>query len=600
MDVAIGVMRGLWQSFYVDGIGGTPSLAYDVSKATVKAVRQLPSQTRTLFKETLPKIGSELGDAAGRYWVNPHESLSDASDALKKAHDSARKVHSKAEFLFRLAGELRTLTPLNAQKLLVKPEVLEGRVSDEFLLLAVITQDTVAELTKLAEEAGHLNAETKAYVASYLFGTVLYEVAEAYFAKGASNYTKSTKFGRLLKKLEELPGIGSNAGAKAIVSRLTLKIARLFDTQVCFVAGTKVLTPDGSINIEELRAGDLVLCRDEQDVDLTGPVMVKPVVRPIVTHPCQLWHVTIRAESGAMETVVTTASHPFFVLERSEFVAAAALQPGQTLPLCSGRMAEVVDVRVQHAATREYFTTYNVEVAEAHTYFVGNSGAWVHNSGRLVCELLDTLYDRYKRDGLTDFQARDRIQALLGQRVKAGRMTQEAADKHWKDASRAFRPSTAVQATKADYRHPKPNTIYESNGYHYRTDAEGRLTEASGSLRLNKADRNRAQQRDVGHSSGVSGDDGGHMIAAQFDGPGEGPLHMVPQSMKINRGKDSMWTKMERGWKMLLERGSKVDVSVSVQWPPGAKRPSGMVVVYEVTDAVTGATSRHFRTFPNP
>ena len=177
--------------------------------------------------------------------------------------------------------------------------------------------------------------------------------------------------------------------------------------------------------------------------------MVKPVVRPIVTHPRQLWHVTMRAESGAMETVVTTASHPFFVLERSEFVAAAALKPGQTLSLHCGGTTEVVDVRVQHAAAGESFTTYNVEVAEAHTYFVGNSGTWVHNSGRLMCELLDTLYDRYKKDGLTDSQARAKLQALLDQRVKSGRLTQEAADKHWKDASRAFRPDGVYESERA-------------------------------------------------------------------------------------------------------------------------------------------------------
>ena len=95
---------------------------------------------------------------------------------------------------------------------------------------------------------------------------------------------------------------------------------------------------------------------------------------------------------------------------------------------------------------------------------------------------------------------------------------------------------------------PKPSTLYESNGYYYQTDAQGRLSEVSGTLRLGKAPRNGYQQGKVGRSSGVPGDEGGHMIGTQFDGPGEGPLQMVPQSGILNRGAGSRWTAMERKW----------------------------------------------------
>jgi hypothetical protein len=52
-----------------------------------------------------------------------------------------------------------------------------------------------------------------------------------------------------------------------------------------------------------------------------------------------------------------------------------------------------------------------------------------------------------------------------------------------------------VGATPADMRNPKPNTLYETSGYHYRTDAQGRLVEVTGNLRRGEqTPRNKNQQ----------------------------------------------------------------------------------------------------------
>lgn len=101
------------------------------------------------------------------------------------------------------------------------------------------------------------------------------------------------------------------------------------------------------------------------------------------------------------------------------------------------------------------------------------------------------------------------------------------------------------------------------------------------------ADWNGYQQRQVGKSSGIPKDEGGHMIGTQFNGPGEGPLHMVPQSMNLNRGPGSKWTKMENKWVDALENGDTVVASVKVDWPPGFKRPAGMTFDYQLTNRRT-------------
>lgn len=595
MDVAIGAMKGLWQSFYVDGLGGHPQLAYDIGMSQFTSWQN----TYNFLTKTLPAADRQIRETAARYWADPNAPLLDVSAAFLRAKDFALKTGGKAAFMYRLAGEIHKLTPATLGKLMKNPEELEGEVSDEFLLMAIITQQTQAEIRELIQEANNLDAETKAYMASYVFGMVLYEAAETYATRGTDAYTKSRKFGRLLTKLDELPIIKNSPRGKAAAARLTERLLRFFDTDACFVAGTKVRTPVGLVNIEDLRPGDQVLARHEHDVDFTEPVVARFVVRTIVTRPRHLWHITVRSASGLCETVVTTACHPFFVLERSAFMAAAALETGQTLVMCDGGTLEIIDIRVQHADDGEAFTAHNLEVADAHTYHVGSSGIWVHNTGRLICELADALYDLYIKRGCSEGYARARIQGLLDDRVKRKRLTPKDAEKHFKDASKSFKGRKPVKPTVAECRKPKPNTLYESNGYYYQTDGEGRLVEASGNLRLNKADRNKHQQAKVGKSSGVPKDEGGHSIGTQFDGPGEGPLHMVPQAMNLNRGKGSEWTKLENDLAKALENGDTVVASVKTNWRPGALRPDSMTVMYEITDRRTGMKASDSKTFKN-
>lgn len=148
-------------------------------------------------------------------------------------------------------------------------------------------------------------------------------------------------------------------------------------------------------------------------------------------------------------------------------------------------------------------------------------------------------------------------------------------------------------------RKPNANTLYESNMYLYKTDGQGRLSEVSGQLRSNKATRNPGQQALVGKASGITGDEGGHMIAAMFDGPGEGPLHLTPQSWNLNRGKGSKWRAMENKWKAALERGDSVRVNIEIKWDAAGKRPERFDVTYSIMSGSSGDVSDYVNSFPN-
>src|SRR5262249_41056210 len=140
--------------------------------------------------------------------------------------------------------------------------------------------------------------------------------------------------------------------------------------RTCFVAGTPLLTPDGSKPIEEFKLGDLILSSHEDDP--TGPIEPKHVedvfvqVSPILE---------LRVGDQLMET---TPEHPFWVEGRG-WVGAGLLLEGDRLRSHNGTVIVVGSI----SATRKVTTVYNVAVADYHTYFVGSRytafSVWAHN-----------------------------------------------------------------------------------------------------------------------------------------------------------------------------------------------------------------------------
>lgn len=81
-----------------------------------------------------------------------------------------------------------------------------------------------------------------------------------------------------------------------------------------------------------------------------------------------------------------TGEHPFYVLEKEDFIPVDELEIGFTVSLADGNTAHIRDIQTEEAPDGETFTTYNFEVDDFHTYFAGEPGVWVHNTGKSPCD----------------------------------------------------------------------------------------------------------------------------------------------------------------------------------------------------------------------
>jgi filamentous hemagglutinin len=129
------------------------------------------------------------------------------------------------------------------------------------------------------------------------------------------------------------------------------------------------------------------------------------------------------------------------------------------------------------------------------------------------------------------------------------------------------------------------NATYEKNGYSYKTDNLGRTIHVSGSLRLEKGIRNPNIQKEVREQYGLKGDEGGHIIGAQFDGPPDA-FNIFPQNSEFNAGKwsESGWANMEREWADALKDGKTVNVAADLRYGNDSMRPKEIYVRYDFSD----------------
>ena len=80
--------------------------------------------------------------------------------------------------------------------------------------------------------------------------------------------------------------------------------------------------------------------------------------------------------SDQSETLGTTGNHPFWSVDRAEYVQAASLELGERLLTYHGETKRVVSKLARPGPQ----PVYNLEVHAEHVYFVGQHGVLVHNS----------------------------------------------------------------------------------------------------------------------------------------------------------------------------------------------------------------------------
>ena len=147
----------------------------------------------------------------------------------------------------------------------------------------------------------------------------------------------------------------------------------------CLVAGTPVWTEHGLAPIEQLRVGDRVLAKDIE----TGELVYKPVLHTTVRPPSPTFVFTVGDDS-----ITASLGHNFWV-SGAGWTKTRELRDGQPLHTATGM------TRVSHVESAAEEKTYNLVVADFHTYFVGRSHILSHDvlpprpTNKLVPGLVD-------------------------------------------------------------------------------------------------------------------------------------------------------------------------------------------------------------------
>ncbi|WP_339347777.1 DNA/RNA non-specific endonuclease [uncultured Sphingomonas sp.] len=117
------------------------------------------------------------------------------------------------------------------------------------------------------------------------------------------------------------------------------------------------------------------------------------------------------------------------------------------------------------------------------------------------------------------------------------------------------------------------------NGYTYQIDARERTLRVSGMLTVAETPvRSRTSQRQAGGAERRASDDGGHYIAARFDGPTEAFNHFA-QDANFNRGGYRL---LEDEWARDKRAGRAVTVKIVPQFSGASVRPSTINVWWTV------------------
>ncbi|MFF9635483.1 polymorphic toxin-type HINT domain-containing protein, partial [Streptomyces bacillaris] len=185
------------------------------------------------------------------------------------------------------------------------------------------------------------------------------------FTQCAIAFAEVIPAGKLLKlrKLDKLEDVAQK-----------VRLRKACDT--CFLAGTKVLMAGGQAkNIEDIQPNDQVVATDPA----TGNTSLQQVTRQIITKDDKWFNELTIATPDGPETLNPTYEHPFWSPSEKAWIKAADLQKGMTLRAPDSSKPVKVQTNRSYSLAA---TTYNLSVAEVHTYYVlaGNTPVLVHNS----------------------------------------------------------------------------------------------------------------------------------------------------------------------------------------------------------------------------
>lgn len=162
--------------------------------------------------------------------------------------------------------------------------------------------------------------------------------------------------------------------------------------------------------------------------------------------------------------------------------------------------------------------------------------------------------------------------------------------------AQALRPPATAPSAKpsgALRRVPAPaqerRVTIRKNGYEFSIDAHVRSRQVSGELILQQQPRSKRSQADAGKPDRRVTDDGGHYIAARFNGPSEWFNHFA-QNSNFNRGS---YRALEDKWVKAIRSGKRVFVDIVPHYRGTSMRPHMLTVKW----TIDGKSLKH--DFPN-
>jgi hypothetical protein len=112
---------------------------------------------------------------------------------------------------------------------------------------------------------------------------------------------------------------------------------------------------------------------------------------------CEVGH-SNHEPAESEETIGTTSNHPFWSVDRQEFVQAGSLEIGERLQTLSGDV-KVVQQKLPRPGPQPVF---NLEVHNEHVYFVGHDGVLVHNAKGYDTNLMGSIGEHAAIDAMAE------------------------------------------------------------------------------------------------------------------------------------------------------------------------------------------------------
>jgi Pretoxin HINT domain/HNH/Endo VII superfamily toxin with a SHH signature len=284
---------------------------------------------------------------------------------------------------WKTASELyhtfKTLKDLTSDQ--VKDKVQE--LFDSFLINQQERMEWVLEGE--SSDAVYLGAYMGGYLGGYIGEQVLVTIGTAGLSKGKYIARAISEGKQLLNQglnlTQKIPRnfnqVFSRYVRTADEGRSVSTVANRCTSGNCFAPGTLVLMANGNNKvIEEVERGEWIVTDDPNDNEPPKPAKVEWLIRNRTDRLFTVeWD---RDGDGRTDAQVrATSEHPFYTLGRG-WTPTKDLQPGDRIQTHQQRTVTITGNHAWIAPS----VTYNLDVGEPHTYFVGNSESWllVHNA----------------------------------------------------------------------------------------------------------------------------------------------------------------------------------------------------------------------------